>query len=99
MCRSLPLPRRDPDGNRHDRERLRTRTGGALRGTGDTKYVMMLQGAVELFLRLPLIFLMAYLSESVYLLWLTMPLDLGLTAILFVRRWRSNRWRAIRLDA
>ena len=73
--------------------------GGALRGVGDTKYVMMLQGAVELFLRLPLIFLVAYLSESVYLLWLTMPLDLGLTAILFVRRWRSNRWRAIRLDA
>lgn len=71
--------------------------GGALRGVGDTKYVMMLQGAVELFLRLPIIFLVAYFSESVYLLWLTMPLDLGLTAILFVRRWRSQKWQNIHL--
>ena len=72
--------------------------GGSLRGVGDTKYVMILQCSVELFLRLPLIFLAANFSGSIYLLWMTMPLDLGLTAVLFVRRWRSRRWQTIRLN-
>lgn len=71
--------------------------GGALRGTGDTKYVMLTQCAVEALIRLPLIFAVAALSNSVYLLWLTMPLDLGLTAYLFIRRWTSGKWRSIRL--
>lgn len=73
--------------------------GGALRGIGDTEYVMLTQCAVEAFLRLPLIFAVAALSNSVYLLWLTMPLDLGLTAYLFIRRWTGGKWRAIRLTA
>ena len=73
--------------------------GGALRGIGDTKYVMLTQCAVEAFLRLPLIFAVAALSNSVYLLWLTMPLDLGLTAYLFIRRWTGGKWRSIRLTA
>ena len=73
--------------------------GGALRGVGDTKFVMLLQCGVELFVRLPLVFLVAALTNSVYWLWLTMPIDLGLTALFLNRRWLSNRWRTIRLEA
>ena len=72
---------------------------GALRGVGDTKFVMLLQCGVELFVRLPLVFLVAALTNSVYWLWLTMPIDLGLTALFLNRRWLSNRWRTIRLEA
>lgn len=72
--------------------------GGALRGVGDTGYVMKLQCSVELFVRLPLIFIVSALSDSVYLLWLTMPVDLGFTAILFVRRWLSGKWRTRHLE-
>lgn len=73
--------------------------GGALRGVGDTKFVMLLQCGVELFVRLPLIFIVATLTNSVYWLWLTMPVDLGLTAFFLNRRWLSNRWRTIHLEA
>ena len=73
--------------------------GGALRGVGDTKFVMLLQCGVEFFVRLPLIFIVAALTNSVYWLWLTMPVDLGLTAFFLNRRWLSNRWRSIRLEA
>ena len=73
--------------------------GGALRGVGDTKYVMLFQCGIELFVRLPLIFLVASLTNSVYWLWLTMPIDLGLTAFFLNRRWLSNGWRTIRLEA
>ena len=44
-----------------------------------------------------LIFIVAAVSDSIYLLWLTMPLDLGLTAYLFLRRWSSCKWQSIRL--
>lgn len=73
--------------------------GGALRGVGDTKFVMLTQSAVEAFIRLPLIFIVAAVSDSIYLLWLTMPLDLGITAYLFLRRWSSDKWQSIRLTA
>ena len=70
---------------------------GALRGVGDTRYVMAVQCSIEVFLRVPLIFLVSALSQSVYLLWLTMPLDIGVISTLLVRRWLSGRWRTVRL--
>ena len=72
--------------------------GGALRGVGDTRYVMAVQCSIEVFLRVPLIFLVSALSQSVYLLWLTMPLDIGVISTLLVRRWLSGRWRTVRLE-
>lgn len=73
--------------------------GGALRGVGDTKYVMLTQSAIEALVRLPLVFIVAAFSNSIYLLWLTMPLDLGLTALLFAYRWSGHKWQSIRLAA
>ena len=70
---------------------------GALKGVGDTKHVMLVQVAVDLLVRLPLIFLTTAFSSSIIPLWLTMPLTLGLTATLLIRRWRSDLWRTIHL--
>ena len=64
--------------------------GGALRGVGDTKFVMLTQSAVEAFIRLPLIFIVAAVSDSIYLLCLTMPLDLGITAYLCDLKFSSS---------
>ena len=70
---------------------------GALKGVGDTKHVMLVQVTDDLLVRLPLIFLTAAFSSSIIPLWLTMPLTLGLTATLLIRRWRSDLWRTIHL--
>ena len=70
---------------------------GALKGVGDTKHVMLVQATVDLFVRLPLIFLASALTQSIIPLWLTMPISLGLLAVLLVRRWRSDSWRTIRI--
>ena len=73
--------------------------GGALRGVGDTKFVMLIQTSVETFIRIPLILAVCTFSNSIFLLWLTMPLDMGITAALLTRRWFSGKWKSIRLTA
>ena len=73
--------------------------GGALRGVGDTKFVMLIQSSVETFIRIPLILAVCVFSNSIFLLWLTMPLDMGITAALLTRRWFSGKWKSIRLTA
>lgn len=79
-------------------EGLATVTAGALRGVGDTSRVMRLQCTVDLGVRLPLVLLISALTNSIYWLWLVPPLDMGLSAVLLFNRWRSNRWKQIRLD-
>lgn len=79
-------------------EGVATTVSGALRGAGDTAHAMRLQCAVDLGVRLPIVLLVAALTNSIYWLWLVMPLDMGLSAILLFNRWRSNRWKQIRLD-
>ncbi len=70
---------------------------GALRGVGDTRFVMLVQTGVDFLLWLPLVFLAAKFHPSVEALWLTMPISLGTMAVLFIHRWRRNRWRSTRL--
>ena len=72
-------------------EGLTTITAGALRGIGDTKFVMIIQSSCDLFVRTPLVFLVAAVSDSIYLLWLTMPVDFACAAVFFLRRWRKIR--------
>lgn len=71
--------------------------GGALRGVGDTKYVMCVQATIEIFLRVPLILIVSSCTQSIYLLWITMPIDMGLTSLFLALRWYGGKWRRIRL--
>ena len=70
---------------------------GALRGVGDTKFVLLIQSGIELFFWMPLVFALLVLRPSLYALWLTMPLCLGLSALCLYIRWRSSNWRRISL--
>lgn len=70
---------------------------GALRGVGDTKFVLMIQSGIELFLWMPLVFALLLLNPSLYALWLTMPPCLGLSALCLYIRWHSSNWRRISL--
>ena len=70
---------------------------GALRGVGDTKFVLLIQSGIELFLWMPLVFALLLLHPSLYALWLTMPLCLGLSALCLYIRWYSSNWRRISL--
>lgn len=72
-------------------------TNGALRGVGDTKFVMRTQVLCDLFLWTPSVLLVYWLTRSIYWLWLTMPLNLGLIATLLFLRWQRGKWRAVRL--
>ena len=70
---------------------------GALRGVGDTRYVMLVQSGVDVFVWIPLVFAVAKWHPSVFALWLTMPVALGLMALLFLVRWRRGGWRGVDL--
>ena len=72
-------------------------TNGALRGVGDTKFVMRTQVLCDLFIWTPSVLLVYVFTNSLYALWLTMPLNLGLMGFLLIRRWRSGAWRTGRL--
>ena len=70
---------------------------GALRGVGDTKFILMIQSGIELIFWMPLVFTLLVLHPSLYALWLTMPLCLGLSALCLYIRWHSSNWRGISL--
>jgi MATE family multidrug resistance protein len=70
---------------------------GALRGVGDTRYVMLVQSGVDVFVWIPLVFAVAKWHPTVFALWMTMPVALGLMALLFLVRWRRGGWRGVDL--
>ena len=70
---------------------------GALRGVGDTRFVMAVQASIELLFWLPLVFAILLLRPSLYALWLSMPLCLGLSALCLHLRWRSSKWHQVTL--
>lgn len=61
----------------------------ALRGIGDTRFVMRAQCGIELLVWCPAILILSRADCRVVSLWLTMPLSFGLTALLLARRWRA----------
>ena len=72
-------------------------SNGALRGVGDTRFVMRTQVFCDLFLWTPSVLLVYAYTHSLYALWLTMPLNLGLMGAILFLRWHGGKWSTIRL--
>lgn len=70
---------------------------GALKGAGDTRFVMgwMLLNAFAL--RLPLVFLVRRFHNTMPALWGTMIVYVVVISVGSLVRWRLGRWRKIRL--
>ena len=66
---------------------------GALRGAGDTRWLMFTRTVCGIFVWMPAVALVAGVKPSLPALWLTMPAYLAFLAFVFLRRWRSGRWR------
>ncbi len=66
---------------------------GALRGAGDTRWLMFTRTMCGFFVWMPAVALVAGVKPSLPALWLTMPVYLAFLAFVFLRRWRSGRWR------
>ena len=70
---------------------------GALKGAGDTHYVMIVQFAVSLLLWMPLVFAVMRLHPTIGWMWGTMPIYCGTCASLVLLRFLRGRWKGIRL--
>lgn len=73
----------------------RVLTGG-LRGTGDTRFVMLAQIAASGLFWIPL-FLLTAQTKAPLLVWATMPFTFAIHAFVLFFRFRSKSWKAIRL--
>lgn len=71
--------------------------GGALKGAGDTRFVMVAGMAAGFGLWVPMVLAVARFRPSVVNLWLTLPLYVFVLAVTFVTRWWRGKWRDIRL--
>lgn len=78
-------------------ETLQVTFCAALRGVGDTRYVMKATLVAECACWIPLIVLVLAVRPDIVLLWWTIVLWHGLCAALLVRRWCSGAWQRIRL--
>lgn len=71
---------------------------GALKGAGDTRYVMILAGVLSLFgLVLPTYLVVEVLGLGIYPAWSLLVVFLVLYALLTRRRFKSGAWRSIRV--
>lgn len=70
---------------------------GALKGAGDTKFVMYCIAFVGFCLWLPAIFCILRWHPDIVSLWLTYPFYTGILATLFIGRWIRGRWKTIKL--
>jgi putative MATE family efflux protein len=69
---------------------------GGLRGAGDTRFPMAINGTCIWLIRLPLAYLLALtLGWGLTGAWAAMALDFTLRAILNLLRFRSGRWKAV----
>ncbi len=74
-------------------------TVGALRGVGDTKFVMWTQMSCDLCLWTPFVVYVGWCNPSLLALWISMPVNMGLIALILHLRWRSGKWRSLRLSS
>ena len=71
--------------------------GGALKGAGDTRFVMFSLLAISLGLWMPAVFLVLWLVPSIKILWLTMPFYCGICAVVCTVRFLRGRWKELHL--
>lgn len=70
---------------------------GALKGAGDTRFVMFAYGSLGCFAWMPAFLLIMHYSPSIKHLWMTMPAYCGTCALIIVSRWIRGSWTRIRL--
>lgn len=71
--------------------------GGALKGAGDTRFVIWWVGGVALLLWMPALFAAYALGASIETLWLTMLAYVMVAGGGLLLRFRRGRWKALRL--
>ena len=71
--------------------------GGALKGAGDTKFVMWALMAISLGLWMPAVFAVMAFAPSITSLWLTMPFYCCICATTCIVRFRRGKWKQLRL--
>ena len=71
--------------------------GGALKGAGDTKFVMWALMAISLGLWMPAVFAVMRFAPSITALWLTMPFYCCVCAATCLVRFRRGKWKSLRL--
>ena len=71
--------------------------GGALKGAGDTKFVMVWALVCAFAVWLPLVFLVRHFHNTMPALWSTMIVYVVVICAGSVIRWRRGKWRKIRL--
>ncbi len=67
--------------------------GGALKGAGDTRFVMIVVGIVSVLLWLPALMVLYWMGAGIVGLWWSMPGYVILTAGLFAWRFFSGAWK------
>ncbi|OUW17113.1 MAG: hypothetical protein CBD18_05510 [Opitutales bacterium TMED158] len=71
-------------------------TSGALKGAGDTKFVMNALGITSLLcLVLPAYVLIEILAQPAHIAWLCAMANLGIVGIVFYLRFRAGKWQKI----
>lgn len=71
-------------------------TGGTLKGSGDTRFVMAALAATSIFcLVLPSYILIEVLNQPVHIAWFSAVANLSVVCLLFVARYRSGKWKGI----
>lgn len=71
--------------------------GGALKGAGDTKFVMFALMAISLGLWMPAVFLVLHFHPTITLLWLTMPFYCCVCAVTCIVRFACGGWKRLRI--
>lgn len=67
--------------------------GGALKGAGDTRFVMIIIGIISCVLWLPAVFIFYYLGYGIVALWWTMPGYVFFAATAFAWRFFRGDWK------
>ena len=70
---------------------------GALKGAGDTRFVMGTYMVVGFILWIPVFSVVMKYSPSIVNMWLTVPGYCGIIAVVILGRWIGGRWQRVRL--
>jgi MATE family multidrug resistance protein len=71
---------------------------GALKGAGDTRFVMMWMFVSSFLIWLPIVFLVAAVYNTITALWATQVLYVVVISAGTILRWRGGKWKNIRLS-